>query len=353
MAAYTYSKLKKFKDCPLAYKFKFIDKIPRFIETIETFMGNCVHKALEKLYKEVIKDNIWTEKRLVNYYQWLWKKRWKDSILINKHNQAYYRIVGENCLKKYYKRFHPFDQGENVGLEKRLNFVLDEEKEFKITGIIDRLVKLEDGTYEIHDYKTSAKLPTQKKIDKDLQLALYQIGILKNFTDAKEIRLIWHFVAFDKDLVSQRTKDDLNKARKIALETIDKIEKTEKFLPCKTGLCGWCEYNDLCPAMNKEINKDITFRPAKEVISDIKDIKEIIAEKMKDLPKGKGKKKKKMKSKEDYIQIQSKFYFFDYKDSKYGKFLKITEKKGRNRNSIIIPDSGLAEFAAKLEEFIK
>lgn len=34
-----------------------------------------------------------------------------------------------------------------------------------------------DGAFEIHNYKTGSKLPEQKELDEDMQLALYQIGV--------------------------------------------------------------------------------------------------------------------------------------------------------------------------------
>lgn len=55
----------------------------------------------------------------------------------------------------------------------------------------------------------------------------------------------------------------------------------------------------------------------------------------------------------DTLQIERKFYYFDLKKNQEGVFLKITEKKDERRNSIIIPDSGLDEFASKIKEIIE
>ena len=54
----------------------------------------------------------------------------------------------------------------------------------------------------------------------------------------------------------------------------------------------------------------------------------------------------------DTLQVERKFFFFDLKRNSEGAFLKITEKKDDRRNTIIIPDSGLDEFAEKLKDII-
>jgi hypothetical protein len=59
-----------------------------------------------------------------------------------------------------------------------------------------------DGrNYEIHDYKTNSRLPLPDYIHADRQLALYVIGVKNNYPDVKDVRLIWHFLKFDKETV--------------------------------------------------------------------------------------------------------------------------------------------------------
>ena len=59
---------------------------------------------------------------------------------------------------------------------------------------------VEEGHYEIHDYKTSIHLPLPAYFARDRQLALYLLGVKDAYPDTESIRLIWHFLAFDKEL---------------------------------------------------------------------------------------------------------------------------------------------------------
>lgn len=73
-------------------------------------------------------------------------------------------------------------------------FSLDEDNRYRIQGFIDRLDQQSDGTYEVHDYKTNQRVPTQEEADADRQLALYQIGVQQMWSDAADVDLAWHYV---------------------------------------------------------------------------------------------------------------------------------------------------------------
>jgi hypothetical protein len=105
-----------------------------------------------------------------------------------------------------------------------------------------------DGAFEVHDYKTGSKLPEQKELDGDRQLALYQIGVQKLWPEAKEVRLVWHEVAFDVEMRSTRTPEALEKLKAELGSLIDRIEAETEFPLHESALCGWCAYWDLCPA---------------------------------------------------------------------------------------------------------
>ena len=53
MVTYSHSKIGCFENCPLQFKFRYIDRIKKEKEEgIEAFMGSRVHDTLEKLYTE-------------------------------------------------------------------------------------------------------------------------------------------------------------------------------------------------------------------------------------------------------------------------------------------------------------
>jgi putative RecB family exonuclease len=249
MPTYSHSQLSTYETCPQQYKLAYIDKIEVETEGIEAFMGSRVHEALEKLYRDLKVTKLNTLEELLDFYRQSWEKNWNDMIqIIRKDYSAEdYRRLGEKCITDYYKRYAPFDQGKTLGLEENIYFPLEEEKGYWIRGFIDRLTLLDSSILEIHDYKTSNRLPTQEDINSDRQLAFYQMGVADKWQGIKEVRLIWHYLTFDTEIRSSRTPGQLHQLRQATLELIRRIETDKQFLPKEGPLCDWCDYQGFCP----------------------------------------------------------------------------------------------------------
>ncbi len=254
MPVYSHSKLATYENCPQKYKLQYIDRIELLEggEGIEAFLGSRVHDVLEKLYKELILTKMNTLEELLAYFKDEWDKNWHGNIVIVKKGftKDHYRNAGKESITNYYKRHQPFNQSKTLATEQLLTFKIDN---YTIRGFIDRLSQTSKGVYEIHDYKTSGSLPSQDKFDNDRQLALYQIGIREKFRDAKDIRLIWHYLIFDKEFSSARSDAQLKDLRKRVVSLIKTIEKDTKFDPIESNLCDWCEFPEFCPAKKHEL----------------------------------------------------------------------------------------------------
>jgi len=249
MPIYSDSRLSMYEECPFKYKLRYHDNIKRDIEGVEGFLGSRVHETLKKCYDDLRLTRANSLSDLLAYYNRIWQENWNDSIIIVKQDltQAHYRALGEKLLETYYSRYAPFDQDITIGTELGLNFPLDDDSKYRMKGYIDRLSRTPDGIYEIHDYKTGAYLPSQEEADNDRQLGLYHIGVQKKWPDIENIRLIWHYVAFDRELVSYRTPEAISRLIRSTKGLIDEIEAAEDFPPRESALCDWCEYGDLCP----------------------------------------------------------------------------------------------------------
>jgi putative RecB family exonuclease len=248
MTIYSYSRLGTYETCPLQYKLHYIDRITTEEEGIEAFMGTRIHETLEKLYKELILSKMNTIEELLEYYNENWDREWHDKIYIHTEGMKSedYRKSGEKAIREYYGRYHPFDQGKTLWTEKMVQFDLGDENH-KLRGVIDRLDKVSDGVFEIHDYKGSKNLPTQDRIDENDQLALYQLAVLKAYPDIEKVDLIWHFVLFDSELRSSRSKEQLEELKTRYRDLIDEVEAAQEFPANETALCDWCGYWEYCP----------------------------------------------------------------------------------------------------------
>ncbi len=251
MEFYSHSRLSTFKQCKLKYKFQYIDKIiPTIEKSIEVHLGDSVHKSLEWLYKQVQKGKIPELDDLLIFYIEKWKKNYNPNILVVKENlnEKDYLNQGIKFLIDYYEKHKPF-QDNTLELEKKITITLNEEKQIKIIGFIDRLAhNLETNEIEIHDYKTNNSQPRENHGEKDTQLALYAIAIKEIFGNEKSVKLVWHFLAHNKKIVSTRNNEQLKNLKKETLNLIHEIKNTKHFSPNKSILCEWCRYKNICPA---------------------------------------------------------------------------------------------------------
>lgn len=250
MTVYSHSRLSCYEQCPQKFKFQYIDKIEtEEEETVEAFLGIRVHEALEKLYRDLQYQKKDTLEELLVWLRQQWQENWSDDIIIvnTEYTAENYLMMAEKYLSDYYVRYHPFNQGRSVALEELIRITLDESGQYKLQGYIDRLTEIKDGVYEIHDYKTNSRLPLADYIRTDRQLALYMIGVKNQYPDVTHVRLIWHFLKFDKEIDSTRTDAELAQLKLDTIQLIERIERDEQFKANPGFLCKWCEYQSCCP----------------------------------------------------------------------------------------------------------
>ena len=251
---FSHSRLNTYENCPRRYAFKYIEKPPiEERQSIEAFMGSSVHDVLETLYKAVQMERTprWEETR--DWYEDYWQKNLSPDVFIVRpeFTAQDFRNVGRRCLQDYFVRHYPFREARILGLEERITLDLDGTGNYRLQGFIDRLDERDDGTIEIHDYKTSRRLPSQAEIDAERQLALYQLGIEDRWEDVRSVRLVWHYLRAARTLTSVRTPESLTQLRQDTMRLIDTVRAATEagdLLPRESALCDWCDYQSLCPA---------------------------------------------------------------------------------------------------------
>jgi putative RecB family exonuclease len=250
MVIYSHSRLSTFEQCPLKFKFRYIDKLePEIKQSIEGFLGNRVHDTLEFIYNESCRGRIVELDEIIEFYIQIWNREYTPEIkVVNEELDAeHYFEKGIKFLIDYFTENYPF-KDNTIAVEKLIMLDLDPTKpgKYRIQGYIDRLVHDKDSNiFEIHDYKTG-QIKTQEELDKDRQLALYSIGIREEFPEVQDVHLIWHFLDFNRKMSSKRTDEELNELKQNIINLIIKIESTKEFNANPSILCRWCEFRGYC-----------------------------------------------------------------------------------------------------------
>lgn len=255
MSQWSHSRIQSYRDCARKFFFRYVAKVklPEEPETLAQFLGGRVHDALEALYAAVKRNETPALDGVLAHFRARWDEKWHDAVMMpDERPPLAHREQAEGWLRDYWARHAPFTETRTIDVERRISFPLDDDGAHTMIGFVDRLARRADGTWQIHDYKTNRRLPTQQDKDRDPQLAYYEIGVRRMWPDdVKAVELVWHFLAFDTSITSVRTGEQLDTLRGEALATIAEIEslgRSEAAFPThESVLCDYCEYQQVCP----------------------------------------------------------------------------------------------------------
>ncbi|HXI03036.1 MAG TPA: PD-(D/E)XK nuclease family protein [Candidatus Saccharimonadales bacterium] len=256
MPVYSHSRLSSYENCPLQYRYRYVDRIRTDFESIEAFMGKKVHETLEHVYGDLDAARAAGVDEAVAWFDRAWSTGLVPGVrVVRPDMQAEdYRRIGERCIRGFWEINYPFqiEPERIIGLELRVDIALDKDRRYRMMGFIDRVQHAEAGVIEIHDYKTSASLPREGSLRYDRQLPLYEMGIRQRFPQTDQVRLIWHYLAHGQTIVETRTREQLDRVRRSCIALIQTLERVHDFPAKKGPLCAWCSYQEMCPEWKTE-----------------------------------------------------------------------------------------------------
>ncbi len=272
MSRYSVSQIQVYLQCPLKYRYRYIDKIPtpEFVETTDTLLWTLVHESLQNLYNSINIFKIPTKEEFIADYYKLRENKERETTenwweILNHHSDLTiddFKRRWEAYLSRYYDKHSPFKDLQVISTEKQISFQLDEWINF--LGFIDRLDKVWD-TFVINDYKTNKSLPTEEKEQYIEQLTLYGLWIQQKYAKYfKNLKAKLYFLHFDiedeRDITPQKLEEIKNKylniIREIEQNKVQYAMWSKKIFEAnQSSLCAWCDYQSICPLFSA-INSD-------------------------------------------------------------------------------------------------
>ena len=238
----SYSAFDTYQNCPLKYKFQQVDKI-RTPKSKEAVFGTVLHDTMKFIHTPGILSP--TLEQAMEHFS----NHWNPAVFEDENEERAAFSQGVKIIQEYYKKNNPADFNI-VNLESRFQIEIGgKDEKHIISGIIDRIDRTEDG-FEIIDYKTTKKMPTQERVENDVQLSVYLKAFLslypQEIANLENIKVSLYFLKHNVKLSAQRTTEQLEETEKVFLETIELI-KEQKFKPNVSPLCDWCGYQSQCP----------------------------------------------------------------------------------------------------------
>lgn len=233
----SYSQFDMFKICPLKYNYHYLMNVP-VPPSHTTNFGSSVHDTLNEIYQR-IKAGKDVDLDIIKV---LYEKNWIPYGYENEDQEHAKKQKGFELLTEFYKKnCNPWIVP--VYLEKPFNIKIGE---YWITGKIDRIDKLEDGTFEVIDYKTGQK-PDKANFSKDLQLSIYALAC-KEALGISASKLSFYYLDGNKKISTSRTNADLKNV-KHDIEVLIAEMKKSKFQAAPNYFCQFCDYKIICPAV--------------------------------------------------------------------------------------------------------
>jgi len=271
----SYSGLDSFSICPAKYKFQYIDKL-KTPKAKDAFFGILIHECL-KLFHDPSRAVPMLEDELLKYFT----QKWDKDIYQDSQEEAFAFHQGIDILKKYYLQ-NQNQRFNIVNLETLFKAPISDGQNFhQITGRIDRIDKLEDGTFEVIDYKTTKKMPAQETVDNNFQLSIYYLGLANRWPSLEKenrpVKLSLYYLRHGEKLSAFRNNQEIKQTKEKVLDLVGQINQS-KFEPKSNPLCDWCQYQPQCPLYKHKFiqEKPITLDDEKigEIIKEYFEIKD-------------------------------------------------------------------------------
>lgn len=255
LPALSVSRLNDFKQCPLKFRYRVIDRVPEPPSSAAT-KGTLVHSVLEHLY------DLPAQERTIGRATDLLEPRWAAMVerdpevqkLFEEESFDTWLDSARSLVRTYFNRENPVMLSPARSNRERM-LTVELSSGIRFRGVIDRIDVAPSGDLRVVDYKTG-KMPNPNYQSE----ALFQIrayGLLLKEADGKE-PLQSQIIYLGSDSTLTYWTDDKDNA--LVEDTIVSVWNqildcldTGVFPPRRSKLCNWCSFQSICPEFGGEV----------------------------------------------------------------------------------------------------
>ncbi|RJQ79883.1 RecB family exonuclease [Pseudonocardiaceae bacterium YIM PH 21723] len=245
------SRASDFKQCPLLYRFRAVDRLPEK-STRAQVRGTVVHEVLERLFE------LPAAERLPDRAKEMLEPAWQK-VLAERPELISELFTGEadpeipawlasaNPLLDGYFQLEDPRRLEPEACELRVEIDLGD---VLLRGFIDRIDVAPTGDIRVVDYKTGSAPRQIGEAKAMFQMKFYALALLR-LRGVVPRRLQLMYLADKQTLAYQPDEPELERFErtlKAIWQAILAAGRTGDFRPNPSKLCDWCDHKALCPS---------------------------------------------------------------------------------------------------------
>lgn len=245
------SRATDFKQCPLLYRFRAIDRLPEATSAAQ-LRGSVMHAALEQLY------GLPAGLRSPDTARSLVQRAWDQMVAAEPElageldpGQPTQLLEDARALVSGYYRLEDPTRFDPQCCEQRVEVELADGT--LLRGYIDRIDVAATGELRVVDYKTGKAPPAARALAEFkamFQMKFYAVALFRSRgVPPTRLRLI--YLADGQLLDYSPDRDELLRFEKTLMaiwRAIQSAGETGDFRPNPSRLCDWCPHQQRCPA---------------------------------------------------------------------------------------------------------
>jgi putative RecB family exonuclease len=241
------SSCSSFKECPLAFRFSYIERLPE-PPSVAASRGTLVHHALELLLDRPPDERV-IDAALIDL-----DRAVRDladhpeftELHLSDEERATFHADAEVLIRKYFEIEDPRTV-RPIGLELKLEADLGG---VRLRGVIDRLELDEHGDLVVTDYKTGS-VPSEFWEAKSLSGVHIYALLCERMLGKRPARVQLMYLSKPELIIATPTDQSIRgverktSALQVAIKTAC---ERDDFRPHPGRLCDWCSFKPYCPA---------------------------------------------------------------------------------------------------------
>ncbi len=241
------SSVSSFKDCPLAFRFAYVDRLPE-PPSAAASKGTLVHRALEHLMcrapaertLDAALDDLARARADLQDHPDL------TGLDLTVDEWEAFHTDARRMVERYFELEDPTTV-HPIGLELKLAAKIGK---VTLRGIIDRLEIADDGEWVVTDYKTGSVPSEQRERSRLAGVHMYAL-LCEQMLGRRPGRVQLLYLSKPEAIIAEPTEQSVTGVARRTSAIWSAIERacaTEDFRPSPGPLCSYCAFQPYCPA---------------------------------------------------------------------------------------------------------